>query len=392
MLSLRIRLIFAARYVGLLLGLLLTGGTALGHRPFDHSIHAVLFADELEVAVTLGSDAARLVLESSQADASGALGGMGAKSLPTTSAAHLCEIVSSAGALPATTLRVMGDGLEYTFVVRYPRPPSGPLTFQARYVNLAPTKLGLGTFVLTDEAGRQLGSGLISAANTAVELSLPAPEDTPNPSEAIVATETAAPPESSRVAAEPSTAPKPSFGAYLHLGIEHILKGYDHLLFLCALLVGCQRFKPMIAIITCFTLAHSVTLALAALDLVSISPRIVEPLIAASIVYVGIENFRGTVDWKKRCLITLGFGLIHGFGFAGVLRETGLAQSGAALATPLLAFNLGVEIGQLAVAAVFLPLLFLARRHPQFERYGPATVSACVVALGGFWLVQRLVS
>ena len=138
----------------------------------------------------------------------------------------------------------------------------------------------------------------------------------------------------------------------------------------------------MLAIITCFTLAHSLTLALSALDLVRISPLVTEPLIAATIVFVGVESFRGRGDMKTRCGLALGFGLIHGFGFATALRETGLGGTGMALAKPLFAFNLGVECGQLAVAAVFLPVLFALRNNALYERYGEQTISAVVVALG----------
>jgi len=363
---------------------------AWAHNPFDNSIQATLSPDGLEVAITLGSDAAPRFLQAASPDQISKLGGMGAKTLPLDIAAKLVELESGSKTLPAESLQIMGDGLEHTFVLHYPKPEGNDLVFHARYHEIASEEMKLGTFVLGDEQGRQIGSGLITEANTRISLALPANTTVaslPTPDAAPGVAATAAPPEP--VAASARQA-RISFGQFLTLGIEHILTGFDHLLFLGALLVACDRVKPMLAIITCFTLAHSVTLALAALGLVSISPRLVEPLIAASIIFVGIENFRGKVDLKERCLVTLGFGLIHGFGFASVLRESGLGNSGAALARPLLAFNLGVEIGQLAVASVFLPLLFLARRTPKFERHGTAAVSACVVALGGFWLIQRL--
>ena len=173
------------------------------------------------------------------------------------------------------------------------------------------------------------------------------------------------------------------------LGIRHILTGYDHLLFLCGLLVVCRRVGPALAIITCFTLAHSITLALAALDLVQISPRFTEPLIAATIVLVGIENIRGAVSIRMRCGLALAFGLIHGFGFATALRESGLGGTGWALVPPLLSFNLGVECGQLALAALFLPFLFALQRIPWFGRHGAQAISWGVVLLGGYWLLER---
>jgi hypothetical protein len=183
---------------------------------------------------------------------------------------------------------------------------------------------------------------------------------------------------------------QPGFAAFLKLGIEHILTGYDHLLFLCALLFGCRRLKPMLAVITGFTLAHSLTLALAALNIVTIPSRVVEPLIAVSIIFVAAENFRRAEKSWHRYALTCGFGLVHGFGFASALRETGFAAGGASLAKPLLAFNLGVEVGQLAVAAVVLPSLFGLQKWPLFQRFGAKVVSAVVIVVAVFWLWQRI--
>ena len=180
------------------------------------------------------------------------------------------------------------------------------------------------------------------------------------------------------------------FRTYLLLGIEHILTGYDHLLFLLALLVACRRLRSAVAIITCFTIGQSLTLGLAALEIVTVPPRVVEPLIAASIVFVGVENLLRRDEPKARWLLTLGFGLIHGFGFAGVLREIGFGGAGGGIAVPLLAFNLGVELGQLAVATLALPVLLALRRRPALARCEVPAVSTVVVALGLFWLVQRL--
>jgi hypothetical protein len=117
---------------------------------------------------------------------------------------------------------------------------------------------------------------------------------------------------------------------------------------------------------------------------------VIEPLIALSIVYVGVENFLRRGEPRGRWLVTLGFGLVHGFGFAGVLREIGFGGTGNAILWPLAAFNLGVELGQLAVAAVALPVLLALRRRPELARFEVPAASAVVVALGLFWLVQRL--
>ena len=141
---------------------------------------------------------------------------------------------------------------------------------------------------------------------------------------------------------------------YVSAGIEHIFTGYDHIAFLIAIVLWARRLTPVIKIVTAFTLAHSLTLSLAALDIVRIPSAIVEPAIAASIVYVAAENFLSR-DIEKRWRITFAFGLIHGFGFASALQEFGLPKS--ALVPALAAFNAGVEIGQLAIVSLALSAL-----------------------------------
>ena len=181
-----------------------------------------------------------------------------------------------------------------------------------------------------------------------------------------------------------------SFVNFLAMGVEHIWTGYDHLLFLFGLLVVTRNFKSSIKIITCFTIAHSLTLAIATLNLVQISSRLVEPLIAASIVYVGVENLFSRGEPKGRWVLTFAFGLIHGFGFASVLRELGVGANGSSIAGPLISFNLGVEMGQLAVAAIALPLIWKLQARPVFvQRWVPAS-SVMVVLLGGYWFIQRV--
>ena len=181
-----------------------------------------------------------------------------------------------------------------------------------------------------------------------------------------------------------------SFTNFLCLGVKHILTGYDHLLFLIGLLLVARGFFPSLGIITSFTIAHSITLAVATLGLVQIPSRIVEPLIAASIVFVGIENLlRGDIP-KARRVVPFGFGLIHGFGFASALREAGIGSGTGGIVLPLFSFNLGVELGQIMVAALALPIIWKLRENPLFiARWAPAC-SAAVVLLGSFWFVQRV--
>ena len=172
---------------------------------------------------------------------------------------------------------------------------------------------------------------------------------------------------------------------FLKLGIEHIWTGYDHLLFLLGLLIAADSLRTMLFVVTGFTVAHSITLSLAALGLVHVSPAIVEPAIAATIAFVGIENF-----WhppaRRRVVVTFCLGLVHGFGFAGMLQELGLPRD--ALATALLCFNGGVELGQAAVVAVALPILLQLRRFPGWEQRAVPALSVLVAARGRL-LVRR---
>ena len=257
-----------------------------------------------------------------------------------------------------TDVTVVEDNLEFRLV--YPRPDGSPLRLKAAYLSrVAPDFVAHVS--VTDDAGKQLSSHILRRDEPSVE-----------------------------IAPDAGAAWLGSFLLFLKLGVEHILKGYDHLLFLLGLLVACRRFSTMAVIITCFTLAHSVTLALAALDVVALSPRVVEPLIAASIVFVGVENLVRRDEPRWRWVLTLAFGLVHGFGFAGVLKEAGLGSAGSSLLVPLFSFNLGVELGQIGVAAIVLPLLWKLRDVPAFERYGRHVVSALVALAGAYWLAQRL--
>lgn len=178
---------------------------------------------------------------------------------------------------------------------------------------------------------------------------------------------------------------------FILLGIEHIVTGYDHLVFLFGLLVVGGSFRAVVKIVTAFTVAHSITLALATFNLLNIPSKIIEPLIAASIVYVGIENiFRK--DLERRWLLAFGFGLVHGCGFASVLREMGIGASAGGVATPLFGFNAGVEVGQLAIASLVLPLIWQMKKRPNYQPVYVPALSVIIALAGGVWLVQRLLA
>jgi hydrogenase/urease accessory protein HupE len=180
----------------------------------------------------------------------------------------------------------------------------------------------------------------------------------------------------------------PGHGAgFFRLGVEHILTGYDHLLFLLALLLRGGRLLSLLKIVTAFTIAHSITLGLAVLGVVTIPGRVIEPAIAASIVWIAIENLLRRDAPSQRWLVSFVFGLVHGFGFASAIEP--LALPPARLALALLGFNLGVEAGQALVVALLLPLLLWMRGRswePRVVR--AASLGVAVVGLG--WLVQRV--
>jgi HupE/UreJ protein len=188
------------------------------------------------------------------------------------------------------------------------------------------------------------------------------------------------------------TGPPATAWAFLRLGVAHIWTGYDHLLFLLGLLVVCRSFRSMVVIISSFTVAHSITLALATLGFVDLPGRLVEAIIAGSIFYVGMENLiRRGAEPRGRGAVTFAFGLVHGLGFATVLRQLGVGAGGHGIAVPLFSFNLGVELGQIAIAAIFLPLVWQLRKNAAFLQYGIPLLSGLVAALGLYWLLERAI-
>lgn len=268
-----------------------------------------------------------------------------------------------------------GDNVSFRLV--FPRPPGSGLSLRAPRLPDLPA--GHRQFVIiADEQGLVVAKKLLSARDAVIEV---APAGPP----AVAASASQPPPPAPEADA-------PTFWAFVRLGVEHIWTGYDHLLFLFALLVVCRSFRSIVGIVSCFTLAHSLTLALATLNVVNLPSRWVEAAIAASIVYVGAENLlrRGN-EPRGRWALTFAFGLVHGFGFASVLRDLGVGAGAQGIAMPLFTFNLGVEIGQIIIAAVVLPIVWQLRKSDAFVRRGVPVLSALVTLAGLFWLLQRTV-
>ena len=178
---------------------------------------------------------------------------------------------------------------------------------------------------------------------------------------------------------------------FVEEGFLHILDGTDHLLFLFCLVIPFRKMRALIPIVTSFTVAHSVTLIASAYDLAPDAlwfPPLIETLIAASIVYMALENIVGTSNVHRRWLITFGFGLVHGFGFSFALRQT-LQFAGSHMLTSLLSFNVGVELGQLLVLVILVPVLDALFRFVVAERMGTIILSALVAHTGWHWMIDR---
>jgi len=178
---------------------------------------------------------------------------------------------------------------------------------------------------------------------------------------------------------------------FVDLGFFHILDGTDHLLFLLCLVIPFRRLGALIPVVTAFTIAHSITLIASACNLapnVLWFPPLIETLIAVSIVYMALENIAGGSSLQRRWMMAFGFGLVHGFGFSFALRES-LQFAGSHLLTSLLSFNVGVELGQLLVLIMLIPVLQLFFRYAVAERMGAIILSALVAHTGWHWMLDR---
>ncbi len=281
--------------------------------------------------------------------------------------AEKCEVHFDDGiAKPTNVGCQLNEGDRVDVLLRYATPCFHELRMKFPVIQ----QLAIGHrmfFSLINPAGESVADRLLDAKNNSVSIEIGTPSEP--------------------AAAEP--APH-TFVDFLKLGVEHIGTGYDHLLFLFGLLIVTRTFKSALLVITAFTLAHSITLAVATFNVFDLPGKYTEPLIAASIVYVGVENLLRHGDPKGRWMLTFAFGLIHGFGFASVLRDLGIGSNGSGVTIPLFSFNLGVELGQITVAAILLPLIWKLRTKPVFVKRWVPACSIFIVILGGFWFAQRV--
>jgi hypothetical protein len=271
--------------------------------------------------------------------------------------------------------------------------PETPRISYTLFAEVDPTHRGIAKL---QRAGREVVLSVLEP--TAVAVIAPGPGGS-TASAALAASE----PGASAAAAVRSTTPASDRWQFLREGVRHILTGYDHVLFLlCLLLPSVMRRTPrgwqpvdrlahavwpVVGIVTAFTVAHSITLALAALKLVSLAPAFIEPAIAATIVLAALDNVLPIFP-VRRVVVTFFFGLVHGFGFAGVLAELNLPRADFAWA--LLQFNLGLEVGQLLIVAVAATALFSLRRRRGYARAVIGGGSALAIAIGVVWLIERI--
>ena len=275
---------------------------------------------------------------------------------------------TTSGTDDASLVRAIREKLSIT-ADSQPCPPSEPEGMQVSFIcPAAPSEL-----VIRDDMADTLGDkhhiiGVLTWSGGSSSLNFSATE------------------REARVSLKGAEQPRGASSFFL-LGIEHIATGYDHLLFLLALILCGGNLASLLKIITAFTLAHSITLGAAALDLVTVPSVLVEAVIALSIAYVAFENLYPRYAVSRRWAVSFLFGLVHGFGFSSVLKEIGLPKDSLLLS--LLNFNLGVEAGQLVAVVVVVPLLAWLRRTP-FEARVVRLVSLVVLAVGLGLFVERV--
>lgn len=348
-----------------------TLGVAMGHVGFENSTEIRLQRGQMQIVVKtamnltwklLGDQAPQFDDEQARAEMMPLLEGL---------AEGLLEVQDGGKPLPLREKEVTYDqDGAVDFILSYDMPRVWPLEVKALYFRvLGP--LDSGTITLFDESGG------------------PLPEDAEPLKGKVIVKDDPGLVFSPMICGTADT-PPPGLGRYFLMGIEHILTGYDHLLFLFALVVACRSVRPMLVIVTAFTLAHSITLALAALEIVKLPSMWVEAFIALSIVFVGLENVFLKVRPGRRAVLTFVFGLVHGMGFASALKEIGLGANGQSVLGPLVSFNLGVESGQLALVAIVLPILLWLRKRPAFEKWAVPVMSGLVIVMGAIWFVERV--
>jgi hydrogenase/urease accessory protein HupE len=355
----------------LLILILLLGAPLSAHDPFEITTSGKTETDRLVLEVTMTRASAWALATGTHAIRAG----FAPEAFPALQpelqalASSLYDVLSCGRALPLQSALVqLSEEGEVQFLLTYERPLEGPLRLTAKHLGQLPEGYGNLVNLQQTAPAAVLGFKLLTFADPVFDAHV---IDTNATAKAQL--------QSERTPLK-----------YLLLGVEHILTGYDHLLFLAGLLVASRSARAMLAVITCFTLAHSLTLALGALDLVAVPSSIVEPLIAVSIVWVGVENLLRRDQAarhlpKRQLAVAFAFGLIHGLAFAGGLQSIGASTKDVVLV--LLSFNAGIELVQIALSVALLPILLALRDTPR----GPAGLRLTSIMLAGmgiYWLLS----
>jgi len=298
--------------------------------------------------------------------------------------AERAELVEQLKALLQRRLRVRFDGQPDSFGVELPESGEPPRAGQL------PTALGLrARLVGRIPQGARTVSFFASRAFPPVRLIVTRPGEAPGAPDLLPQGGESGPIALTGPQAAPGRLER--FRRFVALGVEHIVPlGLDHILFVLGLVLLGKHLAPLLAQVTAFTLAHTLTLFLSSYGVVRLSPRVVEPLIALSIAYVAIENVVSPRLRRSRLALVFGFGLLHGLGFAGVLAELGLPEARRVVA--LFGFNVGVELGQLSVIAAALAALALVTRLGAPRATLARAVSLLIAVVGLVWTVQRVVA
>jgi hypothetical protein len=363
------------------LGLTLAS-VAQAHDPLQSWSAISLKTDGIEIETTMASYAAQSLLKD------------GDRRPPLTpdnfedylpefqqAALNLFQVTAAGQPLaPKSSTVELTEEADIEFRTLYPPPGPGPWRFQVTYLDRMPEGFVASIFV-EDNAHKSLAWDDLSVERTYLDV---APPSSPLAPSSPPATPTASAPMPAPAA---SRAILPSW-KFMELGAVNMITGFGHLVFLCGLLAVCRSFRPAVAITACFALGHSISLAFAALNLVVLPSRLVDTLVAASIVFVGIENLARRDGPRGRWGTAFAFGIIHGLGFAQALKAAVVSVRPVPVMS-LVSFDLGIELALIAVTAVFLFVLWKMRASPFFARLGLPVVSSVISVLGAYWLVRR---
>ncbi len=365
---------------------LVLAGTVRAHDPLQSWSSISLKPGGIEINMTMASYAAQSLLEN------------GASRPPLTpdnfedylpefekAALKLFEVTAAGKVLAPTAATVeLTEEADIQFLVSYPPPGTGPWRFRVTYLDRMPEGFVSSLFV-EDNAHKSLAWDDLSVDRTYLDVS--SPSSLPASSHPVAGPAGSA---TSTVTATVLSRPVSSPWKLMEAGAASMITGFGHLLFLCALLAACRGFKPAVAIAACFALGLSLSLELAALNVVVLSPRLVDGLVAASIVFVGLENLARPDGPKGRWATAFAFGIIHGLGFATALKGVLGATGGRIPLVSLVSFTLGIELALITAAAAIFIVLWKMRASPALVRLGLPVVSSVISAVGAYWLLQRM--